>query len=149
MARRTTSRSAADSDGTSAAIAAQQRIFQVTCQPAPDPGPFHAAHPPPQLKKERDEKIQDVVDKVTADLDGIKHRAAREREEHQRRRRQETARILSEIARSVQRRSAIEEEMTAVVAGVGAAAAAVEDRVMEVYEGKEREVQQLLRDGQD
>ncbi|OAA82514.1 hypothetical protein LEL_02059 [Akanthomyces lecanii RCEF 1005] len=126
MTRRTTSRSAADFDGTSPAIAAQQRIFQ--------------------LKKERDEKVKDVANKVLADLDKIKHQVSQECEKHERRRKQKKARILTDIAKSMQKRNAIEEDMMAVVAGMNTSMTQLEEHVMGAYDVKERELQNLLRD---
>ncbi|OAA39298.1 hypothetical protein BBO_06722 [Beauveria brongniartii RCEF 3172] len=119
MARRAT-----NSDDTSTAIVAQQRILQ--------------------LKKERDGKVKDVVAKVLADLDDIKRQVSQEREEHERRRKQKMAKILSDIAKSMQKRNAIEEDMMAVVSGLNTTMMQLETRVMEVYDVKEREVQQLL-----
>ncbi|PMB66048.1 hypothetical protein BM221_008249 [Beauveria bassiana] len=119
MARRAT-----NSDDTSAAIVAQQRILQ--------------------LKKERDGKVKDVVAKILADLDDIKRQVSQEREEHERRRKQKKAKILSDIAKSMQKRNAIEEDMMAVVWGLNTTMMQLETRVMEVYDVKEREVQQLL-----
>ncbi|OAQ96995.1 hypothetical protein LLEC1_02652 [Akanthomyces lecanii] len=126
MARRAASRSATDSDGVSPAIAAQQRIFQ--------------------LKKERDEKMKDVAGKALADLDNIKQQATREREEHERRRKQKKVKILSDIAKSIQKRNAIEQDMLAVVAGMNAAMTHLEEHVMGVFDEKEHELQNLLRD---
>ncbi|KAK8146221.1 hypothetical protein G3M48_003409 [Beauveria asiatica] len=119
MARRAT-----NSDDTSTAIVAQQHILQ--------------------LKKERDGKVKDVVAKVLADLDDIKRQVSQEREEHERRRKQKMAKMLSDIAKSVQKRNAIEEGMMAVVSGLNTTMMQLETRVMEVYEVKERQVQQLL-----
>ncbi|KAM3510382.1 hypothetical protein MY10362_000006 [Beauveria mimosiformis] len=119
MARRAT-----NSDDTSTAIVAQQRILQ--------------------LKKERDGKVKDVVAKVLADLDDIKRQVSQEREEHERRRKQKMAKILSDIAKSMQKRNAIEQDMMAVVSGLNTTMMQLETRVMEVYDVKEREVQQLL-----
>ncbi|ATY59459.1 hypothetical protein A9K55_003563 [Cordyceps militaris] len=129
MARRTTSRSAADSDGASSAIAAQQRIFK--------------------LKKERDLRMKDVVTKVLADLDDIKHQVSQEREDHERQRKQRKAKLLSDIAKSMQKRNTIEEDMMAVVSGLHMVMTQLENNMLEVYDAKEREVQHLLRDNQD
>ncbi|KAH8717479.1 hypothetical protein HC256_002165 [Beauveria bassiana] len=97
-----------------------------------------------QLKKERDGKVKDVVAKILADLDDIKRQVSQEREEHERRRKQKKAKILSDIAKSMQKRNAIEEDMMAVVSGLNTTMMQLETRVMEVYDVKEREVQQLL-----
>ncbi|KAJ3496433.1 hypothetical protein NLG97_g2656 [Lecanicillium saksenae] len=127
MARPNASQRAADSD-TPSALVAQQRIFQ--------------------LKKERDEKTKDILVKVLADLDDIKDQVSQEREEHERLRRQKRAKILMEIAKSMQKRSAIEQSMTTVVSDLNKAMAQLESNVMEIYDIKERSVQHLIRAGQ-
>ncbi|XWW92216.1 hypothetical protein V2A60_000139 [Cordyceps javanica] len=129
MARRTASKSTADSDGTSSAIAAQQRIMQ--------------------LKKERDGRMKSVVAKVLADLDDIKLKVSQGRDEHERQRKQHKAQILSGIAKSMQKRNAIEEDMMAVVSNVNTVMTRLESRVMDVYDVKERQVQHLLREEQN
>lgn len=59
-------------------------------------------------------------------------------------RKQKKAKILSDIAKSMQKRNAIEEDMMAVISGLNTTMIQLETRLMEVYDAKEREVQQLL-----
>ncbi|KAJ6786011.1 hypothetical protein PWT90_02991 [Aphanocladium album] len=150
MARASASRGSANSDGTSGAILAQQRIFQVfATYHATTTSAARPLTPSEQLKKERDEKTKDVLAKVLADLDDIKDQVSQEREEHERLRKQKKAEILHGIAISMQKRSVLEENMVAVVSDVNRAMAELESNVLEIYEVKESSVQQLVQAAQE
>ncbi len=64
-------------------------------------------------------------------------------------RKRKKAKILSDIAKSVQKRNAIEGDMMAVVAGMNTAMTQLEEHMMAVYDVKEREVHNLLQDDQE
>lgn len=59
-------------------------------------------------------------------------------------RKQKKSKILQDIAKSVQKRNAIEEDMVAVVSSLDENMAQLEASVMESYNAKECELQQLL-----